>query len=131
MAAVKPEIGTIAWTDLTVKAAPKIKDFYSKVVGWKSQPLSMGDYDDYVMLSPKSRSNISGICHKRGGNADFPSQWLIYIVVANLTKSINACKKLGGKVLVKPKSYGDMGKYCVIKDPAGATCALFESKGKR
>ncbi len=131
MAKAKQEAGRVAWIDLTVPNAEKIKNFYSKVAGWKVQPLSMGNYEDYVMLSPKTKKSISGICHKRGGNADFPSQWLIYIVVTNLTKSLNSCKKLGGKILIKPKKYGDAGRYCVIQDPAGAVCALFEMKEKK
>ena len=28
----KPRIGAVAWTDLTVKAAPKVRDFYAGVV---------------------------------------------------------------------------------------------------
>jgi hypothetical protein len=131
MAKSKPDIGKITWVDLTIPNAKKIKDFYTKTVGWKVQQLSMGDYDDYVMVSPTSKENISGICHKRGGNAEYPAQWLIYITVAGLTKSINTCKKLGGKIIVKPKVYAGMGKYCVIQDPAGAVCALFEAKTKK
>jgi uncharacterized protein len=131
MAKGNPNVGKITWVDLSVPNAKKLKEFYSKTVGWKAQPLSMGDYDDYVMISPSAKENISGICHKRGGNAEFPSQWLIYITVASLTKSVVACKKLGGKIIVKPKIYAGVGKYCVIQDPAGAVCALFEEKKKK
>jgi predicted enzyme related to lactoylglutathione lyase len=131
MATRKSDVGKITWIDLTVPNADKIKEFYSKTVGWEIQPLSLGDYDDYVMLSPSNKENVSGICHKRGGNSKFPSQWLIYIAVANLVKSVSTCKKLGGKIIVKPKTYADMGKYCVIQDPAGAVCALFEAKTKK
>ena len=123
-----PEIGEIVWNNFSQLNARKIKQFYSKVVGWKPRPQTMGDSDDYVMLSPKTKNNISCVCHKRGSNADFRPQWLVYMIVSNLTKSISAFKKLGGKVIIKLKPYGNMGKYCVIQDPACAFCALFESK---
>ncbi|HEY9449285.1 MAG TPA: hypothetical protein VIQ60_06005 [Gemmatimonadaceae bacterium] len=47
-----PEPGTIGWADLTVADAEHIRDFYAAVTGWVPQPLSMGDYADYVMTAP-------------------------------------------------------------------------------
>jgi len=122
----KPEIGAITWFDLTVPNAEDVRDFYSKVVGWKSSPVSMGDYNDFNMTSPGSGETKAGICHKRGGNASFPSQWLIYITVKNADESAKLCKENGGKVLVGPKDMSGYGRYCIIEDPAGAVCALFE-----
>ncbi len=122
----KPEVGTITWFDLTVPDAENLKDFYSKVVGWKSEPVSMGDYNDFNMNSPESGKTNAGICHKRGTNAQLPSQWLIYITVQSVNESAKICEENGGKVLVAPKEMGGYGSYCVIEDPAGAVCALFE-----
>ncbi|MFA7227746.1 MAG: VOC family protein [Melioribacteraceae bacterium] len=124
----KPEPGTIGWTDLTVQNADEIRDFYSKVTGWKPKPLSMGQYNDYVMNTPQTETSVAGICHARGVNASLPPQWLIYITVADIMESVSRCNALGGKVLAEPKNYGGMGRYCVIEDPAGAVCALFEPK---
>ena len=122
----KPEIGSITWADLTVPNAEEVKDFYSKVVGWKSAPVSMGDYNDFNMNAPESGKTKAGICHNRGGNFELPAQWLIYITVKSVDESANLCKENGGKVLVEPKEMSGYGKYCVIEDPAGAVCTLFE-----
>jgi predicted enzyme related to lactoylglutathione lyase len=124
----KPESGTIGWTDLTVSNAEEIRDFYSKVTGWKPKPLSMGQYSDYVMNTPDSETSVAGICHARGVNAALPPQWLIYITVSDINGSVLKCKTLGGKIIAEPRNYGGMGTYCVIEDPAGAVCALFEPK---
>lgn len=122
----KPEIGSITWFDLTVPNAEEVRDFYSKVVGWKSSPVSMGEYDDFAMIAPGSEKVASGICYKRGTNKDLPSQWLIYITVADLDKSLEECRSNGGKVLGKIKNMGESARYCVIEDPAGAVCVLFQ-----
>ncbi len=122
----KPEIGSITWFDLTVPDAEKVKDFYSKVVGWKSSPVSMGDYNDFNMNSPVSGTTKAGVCHKRGSNSEFPSKWLIYITVKSADESAEQCSENGGKVLVGPKDIKGYGRYCIIEDPAGAVCALFE-----
>ena len=46
------------------------------------------------------------------------------IVVADVQASARRCAELGGPVLVPPR--GDRPTYCVIRDPAGAICALFQ-----
>ena len=87
----------------------------------------MGDYNDFNMINPATGEPAVGICHKRGGNAGLPSQWLNYFSVDDLEQSISQCEKLGGKIIAGPKEMGKMGKYCIIEDPAGAVCALFET----
>lgn len=118
-----PKPGTISWTDLTVEHAEQVRDFYQSVVGWTPESLSMGAYTDFVMSGDGTA--VAGICHARGGNADLPAQWLIYITVEDLDHSIDECQRLGGSLVAAPRSYGG-GRYCVIKDPAGAVCALYQ-----
>jgi predicted enzyme related to lactoylglutathione lyase len=115
------EIGNIIWADLTVNDAPSIRDFYSKVVGWKFD--AVGDHG-FNMYPPKGDKEITGICHARGENADLPAQWLLYIVVENLDESIQSCLELGGKIIKEPINAGE-SKFCVIQDPAGAYMALY------
>lgn len=124
----KPEIGTIGWVDLTVENGGEIRDFYKAIVGWETDAVSMGDYDDYCMVTPDTRHGVAGVCHARGANADLPAQWLIYITVADIEKSAAKCVELGGKILAGPKNMGGHGTYCVVQDPAGAVSALFAPK---
>lgn len=122
----KPAVGTIGWFDLTVEDAPRIRDFYASVVGWKASPLSMGEYDDYVMGSPEDGTPVSGVCHARGSNADLPPQWILYVNIEDIEQSRKACEKLGGELLTPVRIAKGHGSYCVIKDPAGAVMALFQ-----
>jgi hypothetical protein len=87
----------------------------------------MGGYEDFCMTPPGGGAPVAGICHRRGGNADIPSVWLIYIMVADLDESVARCLERGGK-LVKPASnYGNQGRYCIIEDPAGAVAGLYQA----
>jgi predicted enzyme related to lactoylglutathione lyase len=122
----KAPIGSLAWIDLTVENAEKVRDFYAGVVGWTPSPVSMGDYSDFNMNAPKSGQPTAGICHARGANADLPAQWLMYVVVEDIEKSRARCEELGGKLLTPIKDMGGEGRYCVIQDPAGAVAALWE-----
>lgn len=120
------EAGHITWMDLTVDDAQGVRDFYSRVVGWQAEGVDMGGYRDFTMHAPGDGRCLAGICHARGGNADLPPQWLLYINVADLDASMARCKEGGGEVIAGPKGMEGHGRYCVIRDPAGAVAALFE-----
>jgi predicted enzyme related to lactoylglutathione lyase len=120
----QPTIGRIEWRDLTVADAGTLRDFYSEVVGWTPEPVSMGDYSDYNMCDSDGNT-VAGICHARRGNADLPPQWLLYVTVEDLDASLQRCAASGGKLVSGPKPIG-ADRYCVIRDPAGAVLALYQ-----
>ena len=120
------KIGSIGWVDLTVENAEGIRDFYKDVVGWEPSPVDMGDYSDFTMNIPGTDDPTAGICHKRGTNAGLPSCWMVYVTVADIERSAACCRERGGEVLIGPKDMGQHGRYCVIRDPAGAVAALIE-----
>ena len=73
----QPKIGQVCWQDLTVKNADEIRQFYSKVAGWKSEPVNMDQYEDFNMIAAGTGESAAGICHAQGSNANLPPQWLI------------------------------------------------------
>lgn len=120
-----PPLGTIGWHDLAVDAAEAVRDFYVKVAGWTATPVSMGGYSDFIMTGAGSPEPVAGVCHARGPNIDLPAQWLMYIVVEDVDLSAEACVQLGGEIVAGPRDISG-GRFCVIRDPAGAVCALYE-----
>lgn len=119
--------GSVVWQDLTVENAEQLKDFYTQVIGWQASPVSMGDYNDFSMQSEDGQTR-AGICHAKGTNEAIPPQWLLYFQVDSLDQSLEAVDQRGGKRLTELQSYGGNSRYCVIQDPAGAICALYEEK---
>jgi len=119
-------LGKVGWTDLTVPDATSVRDFYSSVVGWTSQGLDMGGYEDFVMMPNGSEDGVAGICHARGVNADLPPVWLVYITVADVAEAMRKVEELGGTILRAPSEPGP-GTFAVIRDPAGAVCALYQA----
>jgi predicted enzyme related to lactoylglutathione lyase len=123
-----PKLGTIGWFDLTVPDAKSVRAFYQAVVGWTSSDVSMGDYQDFCMHPPEASSAaVAGICHARGQNAGLPAQWLLYITVADLEASLTTCIENGGEVLSGPRTAPGSGQFAVIRDPAGAVAALYQT----
>ena len=119
------KIGSIGWIDLTVEDAEPLKDFYAAVAGWTPQATPMGEYDDFTMLAADGQA-VAGVCHARGANAGIPPQWMIYINVEDLDASVATCEDRGGEVVVPIRTMSGYGRYCMIRDPAGAVAALFE-----
>lgn len=123
--------GHIGWLDLTVTDAPGVRDFYARVVGWTFEGHEMADgkgsWEDYVMMASDGEA-IAGVCHDRGPNKGLPSVWLPYIVVADLNASLAACREAGGHVIGDPRVVPGHGRFAVIRDPAGAAMALFQSE---
>ena len=119
------ECSRIEWVDLTVPDADRLRDFYSAVIGWRPEAVSMREYDDWSMLEPSSGEARAGICHSRGVNEGMPPQWLIYVTVADLDQSVQKCLSLGGRVIHGQRNLGENSRFCVIQDPAGAVMALF------
>ncbi|MCC7387395.1 MAG: VOC family protein [Phycisphaerales bacterium] len=123
MSATQP--GSIGWHDLTVPDADRVRGFYERVVGWKSLPVSMGGYSDFAMTRGAGSEAVAGVCHARGGNADLPAVWMMYIVVEDLDAAVAGVGEAGGVVLTQPRAVGS-GRFAVIRDPAGAVCALYQ-----
>lgn len=117
--------GVFGWHDLTVDDAPKLRDFYAEVAGWSFDEHDMGGYSDYVMKAADGEP-VSGVCHRRGPNEKVPAQWILYVVVEDVEASAKKCVELGGEIVDGPRSAGD-GTMCIVKDPAGAVCGLYQS----
>ena len=117
--------GKILWQDLTVENAEQVRDFYCEVIGWNYEKVTVNDYDDFNMIHPETKEVVAGICHKKGSNKALPSQWLNYVLVQDIEKSIERCIALNGIVVEGPRNMGK-SKFAVIRDPAGAYFALMQ-----
>ncbi len=120
-----PQPGTVGWIDLTTGNTEAVRDFYQKVVGWQASGVPMDGYEDWCMLPSADSPPTAGICHRQGSNAEVPTGWMVYFVVADLEQSMADVVASGGKVVGPPR--GDDGKFALIADPEGATCALYQA----
>ena len=112
------KIGTFVHLDITVPDARGLRDFYADVVGWEPEAFDNG----WIMRTADGTPAV-GVCPAEGDLADLPPQWLAYIAVDDLDKSLAAARARGGEVVAGPKGEGP-GSYAVIRDPVGAVLAL-------
>ncbi len=114
------------WIELTVDHADDLRDFYTDVMGWASEPVDVDDYQDYMMI--ENGEFKAGICHARGTNSGLPPVWIAYFEVESLEKSLKVCIKKGGKMITSVTSIDEHRHYAVIEDPSGAVCAIWSEK---
>lgn len=117
--------GDYAWLDISVDNANELSSFYQKVLGWEVEEISMGTYSDYSMVNPNTKEAVSGICHAKGYNAKMPPMWLPYFLVDDVEKALKDALAMGAEQLDEVKSISK-DSFVVIKDPAGACCALYQ-----
>lgn len=123
----KTKLGQVVWADLTVENSDELKDFYKEVIGWEVKNVAMEDgedeYNDYAMMSSQDEA-AGGVCTKRGVNKRIPSQWIMYISVKNVSKSLEKALELGGKSVHEIKNKEGKLQFAIVEDPAGAVFGL-------
>lgn len=115
----------VMWVDLTVEDAAPVRDFYAAVMGWQPEEVEIDGYSDFNMLDPETGEPTAGVCHARGENASIPPVWMVYFVVEDLDAALTQCTGNGGAIISGPQAAGG-STIAIIRDPAGAPCALVE-----
>lgn len=110
--------------DLAVENAREVSDFNGRVARRSKLEFPVEDYDD-LFVGPDEKNVVAGICDARGPNADIPPEWMIYINVDDLDASLKAVQDNGGEIKDAIRCAGAAW-YCMIADPAGVICTLFE-----
>jgi predicted enzyme related to lactoylglutathione lyase len=122
-----PALGTICWSELMTKDLETAKKFYSELFGWKLTESNIGDmiYTE-IAAGDEHIGGMMQMTAECGGDA--PSHWMSYVAVEDVEASAKRVEELGGKVSVPPMDIPNVGRFCIIEDPTGATISLYESR---
>lgn len=121
-----PPIGAIVSADITSSNADVLRDFYANVMGWTVTPMSMGDYDDYVMMGPDGGWG-GGVCHLRGANINQPAdKWVVCFRVEDVKVAVENTLAGGGKLVGEIRDAGPDSHYAVLEDPQGGHVAIID-----
>jgi predicted enzyme related to lactoylglutathione lyase len=106
------------------KDPSKAIDFYTDVVGWKTQPFGEGDH--YVMWVGE-QGPLGGVMKLPDEAAQMgaPPTWIAHVQVENVDAAVSAVKRLGGKIHKEPEDIPTVGRFAVIGDPQGASMCVF------
>jgi predicted enzyme related to lactoylglutathione lyase len=117
--------GTFCWADLGTSDAAAAKRFYTALFGWTAEDRSMGPDAAYTMLTLSGRA-VAALYPQEPAPVSGSPSWLSYISVASANDSAGRARDLGGSVLIEPFDVLDVGRMCLVQDPAGAVVALWQ-----
>lgn len=117
-----PAHGTICWTELQSRDVEAAKKFYSELLGWTMNTSAAGGVD-YTEFKAGERP-LGGMMQMCAEMGDGPSHWMSYVAVDDVDASAKRVEELGGQIHVPPTDIPNVGRFCLISDPAGAAISL-------
>ena len=103
------------------------KKFYSGLFDWKMADMPMGPMT-YTMIDTGVKDEGGGITQKSMPEA--PTQWLPYVQVESVKKTVAKAEKRGAKVVLAYQPIPGMGAMGIFIDPTGAALGVWESAPK-
>ena len=96
------DYGRFVWYEHLTKDPKAAIDFYTDVVGWKTQPFTEGG-GDYVMWVG-NEGPLGGVMTlpDEAAKMGVPPHWMAHVLVENVDATAALAKKLGGKVYKEP-----------------------------
>lgn len=121
-----PILNSFCWFELNTREVEGVKKFYNKVFGWTTSP-SQNPQMKYEHWHDKSGAMFGGIMDMNDPMwGEIPSHWMTYVLVEDIDKKAAKVTELGGNVCVPPTDIPNVGRFCVINDPAGPTLSMIQ-----
>lgn len=125
-AALRNETNTVCWHELQTHDVDRAGGFYIKLLGWNSKSSGMG-HEQYTEFSVGT-SSVAGMMQIAPEWGQVLPNWMVYFQVSDCEKMAKKVKTLGGQVHVQPRDVPDVGRFCVVADPQGATFAMIQMR---
>jgi uncharacterized protein len=90
--------------------------FYEKLLGWKGADGPAG-----MTMLARETGPFAAVMAKKGK----VSGWVPYVQVDDIAAATKRAVKLGGELL-EDQTRGPAGTYSILRDPGGATVALWQ-----
>ena len=122
--------GSFIWYELLTKDPKAAKAFYDAVVGWNVGE-AVAEYQGYRMINTSDGGFAGGvmpITHEMQQHGARPT-WLGYLNVSDVDGKVQSIEAAGGKKYMGPMDIPNVGRFCVITDPTGATFSLVKLSG--
>lgn len=111
--------------ELNTTDVSKAKAFYGKLFDWQLEDVSMGPSGTYTMIKVGEGTGGGMLKHPMPGA---PSVWLAYVLVDDISASVQKAKSLGATVVKDVTEIMGAGWLSIITDPTGATLGLWKPK---
>src|SRR4029453_2098721 len=111
--------GRFLWYELLTSDTAAAKDFYTKAIGWGSQPFP-GPIEYQVWMNGEAPVGGLMALPAEAKAAGAPPNWVADVRTPDVAATIDRAKTLGATVLMGPHDIPDVGRIAVLTDPQGA-----------
>ena len=114
-----PTMGAIHWTELWTPDLDGAVAFYEAALALTATDMNMAPGTVYKILK-RGETTVGGAMSPEGA----PAAWIPWVAVPDVDASIEQAKALGGSTMMPPQDVPEIGRLCVVIDPAGAALGL-------
>ena len=115
--------GAFGWSELMTTDLGAARSFYGALFGWTFEDF-LGAGAPYTLVKVDG-DPVGGMMTLPPECAGMPPAWGVYVTVEDVDATARQVETLGGKLLRPPEDIPDIGRFCVLQDPQGATlCAM-------
>jgi uncharacterized protein len=113
--------GRFVWNELLTSDPVAAAAFYTELLGWGHRTEPMGEAGEYHLFL--QGDEMAGGMMKEPMPLPRPF-WLPYLGVPDVDAAFHKASSLGASEIVPPRDIPGIGRFSVLKDPAGAVFAL-------
>jgi predicted enzyme related to lactoylglutathione lyase len=115
-------LGRPVWVDLSTPDPEAARAFYAGLFGWDFQIAQEPEYGGYGSATVDGK-DVAGI---GGAQPGAPTAWSLYLLTDDAGVLGERVGSAGGTVIVPSTAIGDVGRFAVFQDPAGAFISAFQ-----
>ncbi len=118
--------GSWIWHELMTTDVDGSKRFYQELLGWQPQVMEMMPGFNYTTFA-NNGVDLAGMMAISPEHGEMSSGWGVYVKVDDVDAAAEKAEMLGGEIVV-PAHDIPVGRWAMVKDPAGAVICVYKSK---
>jgi len=122
--ATNQPLGTPTWITLAAPDLDRAIAFYRAVFGWEFAGGSE-EYGGFTLCLLRGRAVAAVL---PSDDPSVPSAWMVHLASPDCDVTVERTRRAGGRVLEEPADVLDQGRTALLRDPAGATFALWQGR---
>jgi len=117
------EINSICWSELATWDTDQAREFYAQLFAWETQPSE--NMETYIEFSTDGQER-GGLLPMDESWKGMPSQWGVYVRVADCDATAARAKQLGATIRYGPFDAPGVGRMALLGDPQGAGFSIIQ-----
>jgi len=111
--------GAFSWNELMTPDVDAARSFYGTLFGWTFEDF-LGGGAPYTLVKVGGEV-VGGMMAPTSECTGKPPAWGVCVTVDDVDATARQVESLGGKLLRPPEDIPEVGRFCVLQDPQGAT----------